>query len=404
MKALTYQGAHRVRIETVPDPGIVDPDDIVLRVTATAICGSDLHLYRGKVPGMEDGDILGHEFMGVVEEAGPMVNRIKRGDRVVVPFTISCGECFFCQQQLFSACESTNPSRGALLNKKDIRPGAAMFGYTHLYGGYAGGQAEYVRVPRANVGPLKLPDSGLSDHDVLFLSDILPTGYQAALNAGIKPGSSVAIFGAGPVGLMSAACARLLGAERMYVIDHHDYRLRFAEKTYGAIPINFDEIEDPAAYMVEMTGYRGVDASIDAVGFEAKGSVLETALTTIKMEGSSGTALRQAIAATRRGGIVSVPGVYAGFIHGFMFGDAFEKGLTFRMGQTHVQQHMPSLLELIQAERLDPGAIVSHRLPLEDAELGYRLFDRKEDNCRKVVLVPGIGTGAGASSPTLLPG
>ena len=404
MRALTWQGTHDVKVETVPDPQIINPRDAIIRITSTAICGSDLHLYRGKVPGMRDGDILGHEFMGVVEEAGPLVNKLKRGDRVVVPFTISCGDCFFCQQKLFASCELTNPSRGSILNKKEIRPGAAMFGYSHLYGGYAGGQAEYVRVPRANVGPLKLPGSDLSDQDVLFLSDILPTGYQAALNAGIKPGASVAIFGAGPVGLMTAACARLLGAERVYMVDHHDYRLRFAERQYGVIPIDFDEIEDPAAYMVEMTGYRGVDAAIDAVGFEAKGSALETALTTIKIEGSSGTVLRQAIAATRRGGVISVPGVYAGFIHGFLFGDAFEKGLTFRMGQTHVQQYMPSLLELIQAGRLDPGAIVSHRLPLEDAEMGYRLFDRKEDNCRKVVLVPGMATGAGVLSPPLLPG
>jgi threonine dehydrogenase-like Zn-dependent dehydrogenase len=405
MKALTYQGAHRVRVETVPDPVLVEDDDILLRVTATAICGSDLHLYRGKVPGLKDGDILGHEFMGIVEETGRGVTKVRRGDRVVVPFTISCGECFFCGQALFSACETTNPARGAILNKKDIRSGAGMFGYTHLYGGYAGGQAEYVRVPKGNVGPLRLPANDLDDEDVLFLSDILPTGYQAALNAEIQPGSSVAIFGAGPVGLMSAASARLLGAEKLFMVDHHAYRLRFAEKTYGAIPINFDDVDDPAEFIVENTGHRGVDASIDAVGFEAKGSAVETALTTIKMEGSSGKALRQAIAATRRGGVVSVPGVYAGFIHGFLFGDAFEKGLSFKMGQTHVQQHMPALLELIQAGELNPAAIISHRLSLEDAELGYKLFDGKQDDCRKVVLVPGLRIpNPAAGSPTLLPG
>jgi threonine dehydrogenase-like Zn-dependent dehydrogenase len=404
MKALTYQGTRDVRVESVPDPEIMEPDDILLRVTATAICGSDLHLYRGKVPGLKDGDILGHEFMGIVEETGPGVTSLKRGDRVVVPFTISCGECFFCRKQLYSACETTNPNRGAILNKKDIHSGAGMFGYTHLYGGYAGGQAEFVRVPKANVGPLKLPANGLDDADVLFLSDILPTGYQAALNADIKPGSSIAIFGAGPVGFMAAACARLLGAETLYMIDHHDYRLRFAEQTYGAIPINFDEIDDPAAYIVEMTGNRGVDASIDAVGFEAKGSALETALTTIKMEGSSGKALRQAIAATRRGGIVSVPGVYAGFIHGFLFGDAFEKGLTFKMGQTHVQQHMPSLLALIEARKLDPAVIVSHRLPLADAQRGYKLFDAKEEECRKVILTPQISPTSRGTGPVLFPG
>ena len=403
MKALTYQGSKNVKVETVPEPDIIAPDDLLLRVTATAICGSDLHLYRGKVPGLKDGDILGHEFMGIVEETGPAVTRIKRGDRVVVPFTISCGECFFCQKKLYSACETTNPDRGAIINKKEIHSGAGMFGYTHLYGGYAGGQAEFVRVPKANVGPFKLPPNGLDDAAVLFLSDILPTGYQAALNAEIEPGSTVAIFGAGPVGYMAAACARLRGAEKLFMVDHHDYRLRFAEQAYGAIPINFDEMDDPAEYIVEMTGYRGVDASIDAVGFEAKGSAVETAMTMVKMEGSSGKALRQAIAATRRGGIVSVPGVYAGFIHGFLFGDAFEKGLTFKMGQTHVQQHMPVLLEMIQAGKLDPAAIITHRLPLEDAELGYKLFDKKEEDCRKVVLVPGLAQGSTGTRPALLP-
>ncbi|HEX7812797.1 MAG TPA: zinc-dependent alcohol dehydrogenase [Burkholderiales bacterium] len=402
MRALTYQGAKNVKVENVPDPQIVESDDLLLRVTATAICGSDLHLYRGKVPGMKDGDILGHEFMGIVEEVGRGVTTLKKGDRVVVPFTISCGECFFCQREMYAACETTNPARGTILNKKDIHSGAGMFGYTHFYGGYAGGQAEYVRVPKANVGPLKLPPNGLQDTDVLFLSDILPTGYQAALNADIQPGSSVAIFGAGPVGLMAAASARLLGAEKLFVVDHHDYRLQFAARTYGATTINFDDTDDPAEKIIEMTGSRGVDAAIDAVGFEAKGSAVETVLTTMKIEGSSGKALRQAIAATRRGGIVSVPGVYAGFIHGFLFGDAFEKGLTFKMGQTHVQQHMPILLDHIREGRLDPGIIVSHRLALEDAETGYKLFDSKEEDCRKVVLAPG---GARRSeTPTMLPG
>jgi threonine dehydrogenase-like Zn-dependent dehydrogenase len=238
--------------------------------------------------------------MGIVVDAGREVTRIKKGDRVVVPFTISCGDCFFCNKQLFSACETTNPNRGAIVNKKDIRPGAAMFGYTHLYGGIPGGQAEYARVPKANVGPIKVP-AVLSDERVLFLSDILPTGYQAALNAGIGPGSSVVIFGAGPVGLMSAACARMLGAERIFMVDHHDYRLAFAKETYGVEPINFDEV-DPAEMIIQNTDFRGVDAAIDAIGFEAKGSAIETAMTNLKLEGSSGKALRQCIAAVRRGG------------------------------------------------------------------------------------------------------
>jgi threonine dehydrogenase-like Zn-dependent dehydrogenase len=387
MKALTYNGAHDVRVENVPDPILQDDDDILLRVTATAICGSDLHLYRGKVPGMKDGDVLGHEFMGVVEEVGSAVTRLKKGDRVVVPFTISCGSCFFCEKLLYAACENTNPDRGALLNKKDLRSGAGMFGYTHLYGGYAGGQAEFVRVPRANVGPLKLPE-GLADEQVLFLSDILPTGYQAVLNAAVGPGSTLAIFGAGPVGCMAAACARLLGVERIFMVDHHAYRLAFAKQAYGVETINFDEEDDPAERIIAATHNRGVDASIDAVGFEAKGSTVETVMTNLKLEGGSGKVLRQAMAATRRGGTVSVAGVYSGFIHGLLFGDAFDKGLTFRMGQTHVQQHMPALLEHIQNGNLQPEAIITHRMPLAQAAEGYKIFDKKEEDCRKVVLTP----------------
>jgi threonine dehydrogenase-like Zn-dependent dehydrogenase len=386
MRALTYHGSYDVRVDTVPDPILQEPDDVILKITATAICGSDLHLYRGKMPELKDGDILGHEFMGTVVDIGSEVTTLKKGDRVVVPFVIACGQCFFCERQLFSACETTNPDRGAIMNKKNVRPGAAFFGYTHLYGGVPGGQAEYARVPKANVGPIKIPDT-LADEQVLFLSDILPTGYQAAVNADIGPGSSVAIFGAGPVGLMTAACARLLGAETIFMVDHHPYRLEFARQTYGVVPINFDEV-DAAEVIVEKTSYRGVDAAIDAIGFEAKGSALETVMTNLKLEGSSGKALRQCIAAVRRGGTVSVPGVYAGFIHGFLFGDAFEKGLTFRMGQTHVQRFLPELLEHIESGKLQPDVIVSHRMPLAEAATGYRIFEKKEEDCRKVVLTP----------------
>jgi threonine dehydrogenase-like Zn-dependent dehydrogenase len=388
MRALTYQGSKDVQVQTVPDPVLRDAGDIVLRVTATAICGSDLHLYRGKVPGVEAGDILGHEFMGVVEEAGSAVTRVKRGDRVVIPFVIACGACFFCERKLFAGCETTNDARGAILNKKDARPGAALFGYTHLYGGVPGGQAEYVRVPMANTGPLPIPDA-LQDAQVLFLSDILPTGYQAVVNAEITEGSTLAIFGAGPVGLMAAACARMKGAARIFMVDHHPYRLKFAAQTYGVETIDFDKVDDPAQHIIEETQFRGVDATIDAVGFEAKGSTVETVLATMKLEGSSGQVLRQCIAATRRGGIVSVPGVYAGFIHGFLFGDAFDKGLQFRMGQTHAQKYMPELLEHIGNGRLKPEVIVSHHLALDDAARGYEIFDKKEEDCRKVVLTPG---------------
>ncbi|MBF7142635.1 MULTISPECIES: zinc-dependent alcohol dehydrogenase [Pseudomonas] len=389
MRALTYHGAHSVKVDTVPDPVIEDPEDIILQVTATAICGSDLHLYRGKIPRTEHGDIFGHEFMGIVVEAGSAVTSVQKGDRVVVPFVIACGTCFFCNHDLFAACETTNTGRGAIVNKKIVPPGAALFGFSHLYGGIPGGQAEYVRVPKANTGPFKVP-STLADEKVLFLSDILPTAWQAVTNAGIGQGSSVAIYGAGPVGLLAAACAKMLGAEKIFMVDHHAYRLAYAERTYGVIPINFDEDDDPAETILEQTpGNRGVDGVIDAVGFEAKGSTTETILTNLKLEGSSGKALRQCIAAVRRGGVVSVPGVYAGPIHGFLFGDAFDKGLTFRMGQTHVQKYLPELLGYIEQGKLAPEAIITHRLSLEQAAEGYKIFDKKEEDCRKVILTPG---------------
>jgi len=388
MQAVTYHGSHDVRVESVPDPIIQAPDDVILRVTATAICGSDLHLYRGKIPQVKDGDIFGHEFMGVVEEVGPEVTAVAKGDRVIIPFVIACGECFFCQMDLTAACETTNSGRGAILNKKQIPPGAALFGYSHLYGGVPGGQAEYVRVPKGNVGPFKVPAT-LPDEKVLFLTDILPTAWQAVTNAGVGKGSSVAVFGAGPVGLLSLACARMLGAEQLFIIDHHPYRLEFARLTYGALPINFDEIDDPAEALIERTaGRRGVDAVIDAVGFEAKGSLTETILTNLKLEGSSGKALRQCIAAVRRGGTVSVPGVYAGPIHGFLFGDAFDKGLTFKMGQTHVHRFLPELLGYIERGELQPEVITSHHMKLADAAEGYRIFEKRLEDCRKVILTP----------------
>jgi threonine dehydrogenase-like Zn-dependent dehydrogenase len=387
MRALTYQGSHDVRVDTVPDPILQEPDDVILKVTATAICGSDLHMYRGKIPAMKHGDILGHEFMGEVVEAGPGVTNLQKGDRVVVPFVIACGSCFFCDMQLFSACETTNPDRGTIMNKKNLRSGAALFGFSHMYGGVPGGQAEYVRVPKANVGPLKIP-TNLADEQVLFLSDILPTGYQGVLNTGVGKGGSLAIFGAGPVGQMAAASARMLGIEQIFMVDHHQYRLDFARETYGVIPINFDKV-DAAEYIIDNTDGRGVDGVVDAVGFEAKGSAIETVMTDLKLEGSSGKALRQCIAAVRRGGMVSVPGVYAGFIHGFLFGDVFEKGIGFKAGQTHVQKFMPELLKAIEDGKLQPHAIISHRMSLEQAAEGYKMFDKKEDECRKIVLTPG---------------
>ena len=379
MRALTYHGAKDVRVDNVPEPKLQEKDDVILRVTATAICGSDLHLYRGKMPATEEGDIFGHEFMGVVEEVGPEVTAVKKGDRVVIPFVIACGNCFFCQHDLMSACETTNTGPGAAINKKIIPPPAALFGFSHLYGGIPGGQAEFVRVPKGNFNTFKVNGS-LSDEKVLFLSDILPTAWQAVTNANITKGSTVAIYGAGPVGLLSAACAKMLGAEQIFVVDHNDYRLQYAKDTYGAIPVNFDKV-DAAEFIIEQTkGHRGVDGVIDAVGFEAKGSS--------KIEGSSAPALRQCMAAVRRGGVVSVPGIYAGPINDFLIGDAFDKGLTFRMGQTHVHKYIPQLLEYIENGDLSPEAIITHRMNLSDAAKGYEIFEKREEECRKVILTP----------------
>jgi threonine dehydrogenase-like Zn-dependent dehydrogenase len=387
MKALTYHGSRDVRVETVPDPKLIESDDILLRVTATAICGSDLHLFHGKIPETRHGDIFGHEFMGVVEEAGPAVTEVKVGDRVVIPFVIACGKCFFCENELFSACETTNPNHGSVVRKRaKMTPPAALFGYSHLYGGVPGGQAEFVRVPKANVGPFAVPGS-LADEKVLFLTDILPTGYQAVLNAKVQAGSTVAIFGAGPVGLMAAACARMLGAEQIFMVDSEKYRLDFAVGAYGVIPVNLED-GDPSEIILEKTNGRGVSASIDAVGFEAKGSTTETVLSTLKLETSSGEVLRQCIGATRRGGVVSIPGVYAGFIHGFLIGDAFDKGLSFAMGQTHVHKYLPDLLRFIEEGALDPDIIITHRMKLAQAAEGYKIFDEKKEECRKVVLTP----------------
>ena len=309
------------------------------------------------------------------------------GDRVVIPFVIACGKCFFCENDQFAACETTNPDQGASLRKRPkMTPPAALFGYSHLYGGVPGGQAEFVRVPKANVGPFKIPGS-LADERVLFLSDILPTGYQAVLNAKIERGSTVAIFGAGPVGLMAAACARMLGAERIFMVDEERYRLDFAVAAFDVIPVDFSAT-DPSEFILEQTAGRGVDASIDAVGFEAKGSTTETVLSALKLETSSGEVVRQCITATRRGGVVSIPGVYAGFIHAFLIGDAFDKGLTLAMGQTHVQKYLPELLNFIEEGKLQPDIIISHRMKLADAARGYEIFDKKEEDCRKVVLTP----------------
>jgi threonine dehydrogenase-like Zn-dependent dehydrogenase len=389
MKALCWHGKEDVRVDNVPDPVPLNPRDAIVKVTLTAICGSDLHLYDGFIPSMQAGDILGHEFMGEVVEVGTEVKSIAPGDRVVVPFTISCGRCFFCERTLWSLCDNSNPNAAAA-EKLYGASGAGLFGYSHLYGGYAGGQAEYARVPFADIGPVKVPD-GLRDEDVLFLSDILPTGYMAAENCNIRPGDTVAVWGCGPVGLFAIVSALLLGAERVVAIDRFPERLALAERPAGAIPLNYEKT-DVIEMLKDLTGGRGPDACIDAVGMEAHGTGIEYAYDRIKqavgLETDRPTVLRQVIQACRKGGTISVPGVYGGYIDKLPFGAIFAKGLTVRTGQTHVQRYMRPLLERIAQKELDPSFLITHRLRLDEAPQAYKMFRDKQDNCVKVVLRP----------------
>ena len=390
MKATCWHGKRDVRVEHVPDPAILNPGDAIIKVSSTAICGSDLHLYNGVVPTMEQGDILGHEFMGEVVEVGSAVRKLQVGERVVVPFPIACGRCFFCEQQLYSVCENSNPN-AYMAEKMWGHSGAGIFGYSHLTGGYAGGQAEYVRVPFADVGPIKVPDE-LKDEQVLFLSDILPTGYMAAEACAIAPGQVVAVWGCGPVGQFAIQSAFLLGAERVIAIDHYPERLRMARALSGAETLHFDAVDVPDA-LREMTGGRGPDACIDAVGMEAHGSgisyIYDRLKQTMKLESDRPTALREALMACRNGGVVSVPGVYGGFSDKIPFGSIMNRSLTIKTGQTHVQRYMQPLLERIQRGELDPGAIISHHLSLDEAPHGYEIFQKKQEQCIKVVLHPG---------------
>jgi threonine dehydrogenase-like Zn-dependent dehydrogenase len=389
MRAVCWFGKKDVRVMSVPDPQIINPHDAIIKITTTAICGSDLHLYNGYIPSMEKGDILGHEFMGEVVETGPEVKKLKRGDRVVVPFTIACGKCFFCQKQLWSLCDNTNPN-ARTLEKLYGYSGSGLFGYSHLYGGYAGGQAEYVRVPFADVGPIKIPE-GLSDEKVLFLSDIFPTGYMAVENCRIEPGDTVAVWGCGPVGQFAIKSAWLLGAGRVLAIDQIPERLRLAETEGKAETIDFDK-EDVFDVLKEMTGGLGPDACIDAVGLEAHGespdALLDRAKTAIFLATDRPTVLRQVINACRKGGTVSIPGVYGGFLDKIPFGAAFAKGLTFKMGQTHVHRYLAPLLKRIEEGEIDPSFVITHRISLEDAPRFYEIFNQKQDNCVKVVLKP----------------
>src|SRR5688500_15597884 len=389
MKALCWFGKYDVRVYDVPEPRILNPHDAIIKVTTTAICGSDLHLYDAYIPTMQKGDILGHEFMGEVVEVGQAVKNLKPGDRVVVPFTIACGKCFFCKQELWSACDNTNPSAG-MAEMLYGYTGSGLFGYSHMMGGYAGGQAEYVRVPFADVGPIKI-ENGLTDEQVLFLSDIFPTGYMAAENCNIQPGDTVAVWGCGPVGQFAIKTAYLLGAERVIAIDHVGARLRMAAEQGKAETLNFDD-EHVYDKLSEMTGGMGPDACIDCVGLEAHGVTIDAlydrARTALYLATDRAHALRQAIRACRKGGTVSVPGVYGGFVVKFPFGAAFSKGLTFKMGQTNVHRYLKQLLKRIDDGEIDPSFVITHRLSLNDAPWGYETFKNKEDDCLKIVLKP----------------
>jgi threonine dehydrogenase-like Zn-dependent dehydrogenase len=388
MRAVVWEGKHNVQVDNVPDPAIVNPRDAIVKVTLTAICGSDLHLYNGFIPTMEPGDVLGHEFMGEVVEVGPEVKNLSKGDWVVVPFAIACGRCFFCQRELWSLCDNTNPNAW-IADTAYGHSGAGLFGYSHMYGGYPGGQAEYVRVPFADVGPVKIYEP-LNDEQVLFLSDIFPTGYMAAENCRIKPGDTIAVWGCGPVGLFAIKSALMLGAERVIAIDRVPDRLIKAQQC-AAEPINYSEVSVLEA-LKEMTGGRGPDACIDAVGMESHSATVihmyDRAKQALMLETDRPQPLREAILACRKGGTVSIPGVYGGLLDKFPMGAAFAKGLTLKMGQTHVHKYMPQLLDRIRRGDIDPSFVISHRFGLDDAPEAYRMFKNKEDECIKVVMKP----------------
>jgi threonine dehydrogenase-like Zn-dependent dehydrogenase len=390
MKALRWYGKGDVRVEEVPDPEILEPRDAIVKITSTAICGSDLHLYDGYMPTMEKGDILGHEPMGEVVEVGREVRKLSVGDRVVVPFTISCGECFYCKKGLFSACERTNPN-AEMAAKVMGHTTAGLFGYSHLTGGYPGGQAEYLRVPHADVSPIKIP-AGVPDEKVLFLSDIFPTGYMAAENAQIQPGDTVAVWGCGPVAQFCIQCAWMFEAGRVIAIDSVPERLRMAEQVGRAETINFEEV-DVYDGLLELTGGRGPDCCIDAVGCEAHAGgkadgIYDDIKTALYLATDRLHTLRQAIWCCRPGGTISIPGVYVGFGDKLPVGALMNKGLTIKTGQTHVAKYSAGLLERVLSGEIDPSFVITHRLSLEDAPKGYEMFKEKKDGCIKVVLTP----------------
>jgi threonine dehydrogenase-like Zn-dependent dehydrogenase len=389
MRAVVWEGKNKVEVTQVPDPEILNPRDAIVKVCLTAICGSDLHIYDGYIPTMKSGDVLGHEFMGEVIEVGSEVKNLAKGDWVVVPFAIACGRCFFCERELWALCDNSNPNAWIPENLYGASA-AGLFGYSHMYGGYPGGQAEYVRVPFADVGPIKIYED-VRDEQVLFLSDIFPTGYMAAENCNIQPGDTVAVWGCGPVGLLAMKSAFMLGAERVIAIDRVVSRLRKAHEDCSAETINYEEVNVLEA-LSEMTGGRGPDACIDAVGMESHGTrperFYDCAKQALMLETDRSLVLRQVIHACRKGGTVSIPGVYGGSIDKFPIGAAFAKGLTLKMGQTHVHKYMRPLLERIRRGDIDPSFVISHEVSLDRAPDAYRMFRDKEGDCVKVVMKP----------------
>lgn len=389
MKAVCWHGATDVRVETVPDPKILNPRDAILKITATTICGSDLHIYDGYIPTMQPGDIMGHEFMGEVVEVGSEVKKLKRGDRVVVSSIIGCGHCYFCSQQMWSLCDNSNPN-GWMQEPLFGFGTSGIFGYSHLFGGYAGSFAEYIRIPFADHGAIRVP-AELPDEKVLPISDAFPTGYMGADLCNIKPGDTIAVWGAGPVGQFAMLSAYMLGAERVIAIDRVPERLELAQRFAKAEPLNYEEV-DAGEALKEITGGRGPDACIDAVGLEAHGMGLEgfydKAKQAVRLETDRPHVLRQMIVSCRKGGTLSVMGVYGGFIDKVPMGAAFNKGLTIRMGQMHGQKYIPMLVDRVMNGEVDPSQVFTHQLPLEQTKQGFEMFKHKKDNCIKVMLKP----------------
>lgn len=393
MLATTYRRPYKVRAAHVPDPVIEHPNDAIVRVTRTCICGSDLHLYHGMVPDTRVGSVFGHEFTGIVQEVGPSVQNLKVGDHVLVPFNIACGACFYCQRGLYSNCDNSNPEATAV---------GGIFGYSHTAGGFNGGQAEYVRVPFADIGPTVIP-SDIHIEDAVLLTDVVPTGYQAAEMGDIRENDTVVVFGAGPIGILAARCAWLMGAGRVIVVDQVDYRLDFVERYAQCETVNFRSVGDMAVHIKRMTDGRGADVCIDAVGAEADGNLLQRITgVQLKLQAGAATALHWAINCVRKGGNVSIVGVYGPTFNAVPIGNALNKGLTLRMNQANVKRHLPHLIEHVRAGRLKPREIITHRIPLEEVDEAYHLFSAKQDQCIKTMLIPPGAASLDTPKPSVL--